>query len=280
VWKVLGVVVTFVSCGPMPEVPSPECGPATCFGCCTATGRCVGSASATCGVGGNRCSACASGTSCTSGQCVGAVSPPSPVDAGPIDAGVREVDAGSVRVDAGQARDAGVPVDAGVTCPRSTATPQNQAINGDFECAGPLPFVSSGGGGQVESIPGRTGRAARFTVATGLLNNEFASSWRFQVNQAGTWCARAFVRGTASIISMRLYLGPPGTAAGEVFTMPGPLNAWSRFPPGLTAVSITGQVGDEGFLVFLDRTQTPGATIEVDDVDVWRSADGQCADSR
>jgi hypothetical protein len=48
----------------------------------------------------------------------------------------------------------------------------------------------------------------------------------------------------------------------------------------LTAVNAMGQVGDEGFLVFLDRTQTAGATIEVDDIDVWRSADGQCRDAR
>jgi hypothetical protein len=241
-WKPLGVVVTLVACGPMSEAPSPGCRPA-------------------------------------SGQCVGAVMPPLRVDAGNFDAGVREVDAGAPRRDAGEARDASVP-DAGIACPRSAVTPQNHAVNGDFECEGSLPFVSSGGGGRVELIPGRTGRAARFTVAAGLFNNEFTSTWRFQVTQAGTWCARAFVRGEAAVISMRLYLGPPGTAAGEVFDVPGPLSAWSRLPPTLTAVNAMGQVGDEGFLVFRDRTQTPGATIEVDDVDVWRSADGQCRDAR
>jgi hypothetical protein len=278
-WKVLGAVMVLVACGPMPVEPSPECGPSTCSGCCTGSGRCVGSGSATCGVGGQRCAVCGSGASCVSGQCVNAVMPALIVDAGPVDAGVRDLDAGPTRMDAGEARDAGVP-DAGQVCPRSMVMPENQAINGDLECAGLLPFQSSGGGGRVDAIPGRTGRAVRFTVAAGLFNNEFTSTWRFQVRQAGTWCARAFVKGTASVISMRLYLGPPGTAAGEVFDLPGPVSAWSRLPPTLTAVNATGQVGDEGFVVFLDRTHTAGATIEVDDVDVWRSADGQCRDSR
>lgn len=262
-WKVLGVMMVLAACGSMPEEPSRECGPSTCSGCCT---------------GRNRCSSCATGASCLSGQCISAVMPALHVDAGSVDAGpgAREVDAG---VDAGEPRDAGMR-DAGVECPRSTVMPENHALNGDFECAGALPFRSSGGGGRVDGVPGRTGRAARFTVAAGLFNNEFTSTWRFQVTQAGTWCARAFVRGTASVISMRLYLAPPGSAAGEVFDVPGPVPAWSPLPPTLRAVNAMGQVGDEGFLVFLDRTHTPGATIEVDDVDVWRSADGQCRDSR
>lgn len=273
--KVLGVVLTMVACGPMPEEPSSECGRATCSGCCTTGGRCVAS--------------CGSGASCTGGTCMTSVMPSLHVDAGLVDAGladaglvdagVRAVDAGSLPGDAGAARDAGV-LDAGVACPRSTVMPQNHAFNGNFECGGALPFQSSGGGGRVESIVGRTGRAVRFTVAAGLFNNEFTSTWRFQVSQAGTWCASAFVKGTASVISMRLYLGPPGTAAGEVFDLPGPLAGWARLPPTLTAVNAMGQVGDEGFLVFLDRTHTAGATIEVDDVDVWRSTDGQCRESR
>lgn len=248
-WKLLAVVMTFVACEPMTEAPSPACGPSTC------------------GVS----------ASCADGQCVKAVLPARQVDAGSIDsgsvdAGVRGVDAGTLRVDAGAP-------DAGLVCPTSTLEPRNHALNGDLEC-GALPFQSSGGGGRVESISGRSGRAMRFTVAAGLFNNEFASTWRFRVTQAGTWCARAFVKGSASVISLRLYLGPPGTAAGEVFDLPGPVTAWSRLPPTLAAVNATGQVGDEGFLVFVERSHTPGATIEVDDVDVWRSADGQCRDSR
>lgn len=194
------------------------------------------------------------------------------VDAGSGDAGVREADAGTLRIDAGAP-------DAGVVCPPSTVVPQNHAINGNLEC-GALPFQSSGGGGRVELIAGRSGRAVRFTVAAGLFNNEFTSTWRFRVTEAGTWCVRAFVKGSASVISLRLYLGPPGTAAGEVFDLPGPVTGWSRLPPTIAAVNATGQVGDEGFVVFVERSHTPGATIEVDDVDVWRSADGQCRDAR
>lgn len=199
-----------------------------------------------------------------------------PVDAGPVDSGVA-LDAGR-SLDAGR-EDAGA-MDAGVSCPPSRAMPENVAFNGDFECAGAAPFTSSGGGGRVDVIAGRSGRALRFTVASGLFNNEFASTWRFRVARVGVWCARAYVKGTATAVSMRLYLGPPGTAAGEMFDQPGPLASWSRVPPTLAAVNVMGQVGDEGFLVFSDTTRTVGATIEVDDIDVWRSDDGLCREAR
>lgn len=192
-----------------------------------------------------------------------------PRDAGSADAG-RPVD-----VDAG-IPDAGArSVDAGVSCAPPSVTPSNEAVDGDFECGLPV-FQSSGGGGRVERIAGRSGQALRFTSAAGLFNHEFASTWRFRVTQPGRYCARAFVRGTAQVITLRLYLGPSGFAAGEQFELPGALPSWTRIPPSITAVSAMAQAGDEGFLVFVEKNHVPGATIELDDVDVWRSTDGTC----
>ncbi len=282
--RAMQVFVLMSACGVVE--PSAPCGPETCGGCCTVSGECVVATSTTCGRAGWQCETCGAGASCAAGRCR------APVVA-PVDAGLSRVDAGSIEADAG-ARDAGVTFDAGlpfdaghhdagvvdVSCPPSRVVPENMAFNGDFECAGSAPFASSGGGGRVDVIAGRSGRALRFTVAPGLFNNEFSSTWRFRVSRAGVWCARAYVKGTATAVSLRLYLGPPGTAAGEMFDQPGPLASWARVPPTLAAVNAMGQVGDEGFLVFSDTTRTPGATMEVDDVDVWRSDDGLCREAR
>lgn len=287
-WRILLLAMAVAACG-VPE-GGEVCGPSTCDGCCTATGHCVSATAAACGVRGAACVTCPPSMTCRGGACAAAVTmqaPPdagAPRDAGAFDAGV-PTDAGLV-LDAGapdagpSTLDAGAPDAGGPRCAPSRAMPPNQALDGDFECGGALPFTSSGGGGQVTRVPGRSGSGLRFTVAAGLFNNEFSSTWRFQVVRAGTFCARAFVRGTATAVSMRLYLGPPGTAAGEMFDMPGPWATWSRLPPTLAAVSVPGQAGDEGFLVFSDTTRTPGATIEVDDVDVWRSDDGSCRETR
>lgn len=279
-WILLALLMTG-GCGAVESTVA--CGPETCGGCCTASGECVSATASTCGRAGAQCVSCAAGASCAAGQCRAAVV--TPVDAGlpRVDAGAGFIDSGVV-IDAGSVVDAGPhdagAVDAGVVCAPSRRLPENVAFNGDFECAGPAPFTSSGGGGRVDVIAGRSGRALRFTVAPGLFNNEFSSTWRFRVSRAGVWCARAYVKGTATAVSLRLYLGPPGTAAGEMFDQPGPLASWARVPPTLAAVNAMGQVGDEGFLVFSDTTRTPGATIEVDDVDVWRSDDGLCREAR
>ncbi|MBL8952675.1 MAG: hypothetical protein JNK82_17985, partial [Myxococcaceae bacterium] len=59
-------VVTGVSC----SSPSAPCGPATCNGCCDATGLCQFDQPQACGIGGNACTACATGNTCQAGLCV------------------------------------------------------------------------------------------------------------------------------------------------------------------------------------------------------------------
>jgi hypothetical protein len=165
--------------------------------------------------------------------------------------------------------------DGGMSCSEPIRTPANLFPNGDFECGSTPPFQSSGGSGRVAFVQGRAGRALRFTVAPGLNNNEFATS-PFRLEQAGTYCARAYVRGSATAIVLRLYVGPPGAALGEMFVVPGPKANWSKLPPTLNAVQVLARAGDEGLLVFADPNHGAGATIEVDDVDVWLSQDGLC----
>jgi hypothetical protein len=263
----VAAVALMVACGGAPE----DGGPCTFAGC--GTGAVTACAPGACGGGGARPDQDA-GRAVDAGLDGGWPIPPPD---GGVDAGEQVTGSDAGRVDGG-APDAGVDggVDAGPSCGAPPRSPPNLAADGDFECGATPAFQSTGGGGRVDFVPGRSGRALRLTVAPGLFNNEFASTWRLQVRRAGVYCARAFVRGSTSAVSLRFYLGPPGSAAGQMFDMPGPWASWSRLPPTLTAVQVNGQVGDEGLLVFSDTTHTTGATIEVDDVDVWRSDDGSC----
>lgn len=262
-WPGAVAVVLVAACGGAPEADGGPCTFATCgTGAVTA------------------CAPGCAGGEARQGQDAGRVvdagvdaSWPAPASDGGVDAGELAATSDAGRADGG-APDAGM--DAGPPCGAPPRSPPNLASDGDFECGAAPAFQSTGGGGRVDFAPGRSGRALRFTVAPGLFNNEFASTWRLQVRRAGVYCARAFVRGSTSAVSLRFYLGPPGSAAGQMFDMPGPWASWSRLPPTLAAVQVSGQVGDEGLLVFSDTSHTAGATIEVDDVDVWRSDDGSC----
>lgn len=280
-FRVVVISLAIVGCG---AVESP-CGPDTCAGCCSASGVCLEQPGVTaCGTGGNVCRSCGVDQRCQAGTCRSSVLV---VDAGP-DAGVHEtrdagIDAGvSIRpdagVDAGAPEDGGTSIDAGVVCPRSTLTPPNLIPNAEFECLGGPLFTAGSGTGLVEPGVGRGGSGLRFTVGPGLFGNQFSSAWRVRLDRRGMYCLRAFVRGTATVISTRLYVGAQGTATGQMFDQPGPLPSWQRIPPTLPALSFEAQRDDEVFLTFVDPTQTAGATIEVDDLDLFLSEDGTCRD--
>lgn len=65
------VMVLLVAAGCVdPGVVDALCGPSTCTGCCTSSGRCEpGDQAAACGAGGERCLACSAPTACTEGLC-------------------------------------------------------------------------------------------------------------------------------------------------------------------------------------------------------------------
>ena len=45
-------------------------------------------------------------------------------------------------------------------------------------------------------------------------------------------------------------------------------------------LDVTVKAGDELSVGIEDKTNTPGTVIELDDVDLWVSADGRCQESR
>lgn len=167
----------------------------------------------------------------------------------------------------------------GGACSVPVKSPPNLARNGLFECGDPtLEFQSDGAAGKVESTTGRTGKGLKFTVAAGLFNNQFSSKWKLTVSTAATYCATAYVKSPAPVITMRLYAANV-TNFWKEFDLPGPAADWSRIPPTIV-VNQNAQPGDEVFLMFLDESSTAGRVIEVDDLDVWVSADGRCQEAR
>lgn len=271
----VGAVLVTMACG----VPQYEaCGPENCAGCCTATGVCIEvPAASTCGKNGAQCGVCQVDQQCTSGSCRSLTV----ADAG-VDAGVLLVDAGQlVSIDAGS--DAGIDagttvvIDAGVSCPGSNLRPANLVVNGDFECTGGPAFKALGQG-QVSATLGRTGQGQRLTVGAGLYGNEFSTTWHHRIERTGTYCVRAFVRGSASTITLRIYAGAGGAAIGHMFMQPGPLTSWQRLPPTLPALSFMANADDDVFFSLSDPSGTVGSTIEVDDLDLFRSEDGTCRD--
>lgn len=177
--------------------------------------------------------------------------------------------------------------DAGATCSVPVKSPPNLARNGLFECGDPtLEFQSDGVAGKVESTAGRTGKGLRFTVGPSVTdagvpsfyNNQFSSKWKLAVSTAATYCATAYVKSPAPVITMRLYAANV-TNQWKEFDLPGPAADWSRIPPTIV-VNQNAQPGDEVFLMFVDEGSTAGRVIEVDDLDVWVSADGRCQEAR
>lgn len=62
-------LLALASCGVAVQAGT-ACGPASCSGCCNASGQCVtGVEPAACGLQGQQCERCAAGLSCNSGQC-------------------------------------------------------------------------------------------------------------------------------------------------------------------------------------------------------------------
>jgi hypothetical protein len=165
------------------------------------------------------------------------------------------------------------------TCTVAMKSPPNLARNGSFDCGdGTMEFQSDGAGGKVESTAGRTGKGLKFTVGTGLFNNQFSSKWKLPVSTAATYCATAYVKSPAPTITMRLYAANVSNIWQE-FDLPGPAADWSRLPPTIV-VNRTARPGDDVFLMFVDEGSTPGRVIEVDDIDVWVSSNERCQEVR
>ena len=171
--------------------------------------------------------------------------------------------------------------DAGpAVCQTLTKSPPNLARNAEFECGDPtLEFQGVGTAATVVATTGRSGKGLKLTTAPGLYNDRFSSMWKVIAPAAGKYCLKAWVKGTAPTISARLSAAGNGFVGGNDFNLPGPVAAWTKLPPNVK-LDADAKAGDEVTVVFFDKTATAGSVIEIDDLDLWVTTEGQCNDAR
>jgi hypothetical protein len=170
--------------------------------------------------------------------------------------------------------------DAGAVCRNAAKTPPNLAPNAEFECPGPT-FTPVGASGRVERGTGRSGAGLRLTTAAGLSNNSFASEWKLVAPANATYCLTAWLKSTSTATVLRLQRNQPPSGQGlnQDFTSPGPLAAWTKAPPNVK-LDLAVTAGEEVTVSVLDRTETAGTVIDLDDLDLWVSGDGRCSEAR
>jgi hypothetical protein len=144
-----------------------------------------------------------------------------------------------------------------------------------------LEFEAVGTAAQVSRARGRTGAGLRLMTAAGLYNNQFASTWKIMAPAAATYCLSAWIKSSAQTTVVRLtrFEASSGSGLNTEFAMPGPVSAWSKVPPNVK-LDLRAQANDEITVGVFDKTETAGTVIELDDVDVWVSADGRCEEPR
>jgi hypothetical protein len=171
-------------------------------------------------------------------------------------------------------------VDAGCAVP--VLTPPNLARNGLFECGdAKAEFSSLNTSATVEVTPGRSGNGLKLTTSAGLYGNNFGSAWKVTATAPATYCLVTWLKSTSAATTVRLLKYNPSSGNGQNldFTMPGPLTSWTKVPPNVKHFAQL-TAGDELSVVISDKNAGAGTVIEVDDLDLWVSADGRCEESR
>ena len=150
----------------------------------------------------------------------------------------------------------------------------NVAPNPGFECGSPPDGWNAPLLGTLEVTAGRTGNAAKVTAKTAtqgvvtLVSAEPVAASPLN----GTWCASAWLRGTAenAVIVLRRDKGG-GSLLDESFFQP--LTAeWTK-------ISNSAQLdGTDAKLYVAAGVRAPqkDQVVEVDDVQVWKSTSGRC----
>jgi hypothetical protein len=160
-----------------------------------------------------------------------------------------------------------------VSCRETGKTPENLLMNPGFECgATPTEWAASYG---TASFPaeGRSGRAAKVVAdaAGGRLGYVLDV---VTASRPATYCARAWVKGTAPYMRLSLVAPSPTETSNDQLT-----SSWKQVPYARAKL----QSGEK--LQLLLEVQTargdglnakPDDVLYVDDVDVWESASGRC----
>lgn len=166
------------------------------------------------------------------------------------------------------------PPDAG-GCQEAALSPPNLVSNAGFECGGAAPAEWQQQYGTLELVADAHGgaRAAKVT-ATGTLGQFAYATPVFTATKGGTWCARAWMKGTVASAKLSVMVDTGG--GGTDYTQNAPLSAsWLRVPTG-NNLQVPATAGAKVYLRFVMNTPKAGDTLVVDDVDLWESGDGLC----
>jgi hypothetical protein len=213
--------------------------------------------------------ACAPCTDCPDGGADAGEAP----DAGVPDAG-EAVDAGQ---DGGFDEDAGTDAGVDAGCTWDAGSPANVLHNPGFECGEPPEGWGPGPDSDVVADPdARNGLQAARVTATGTANPTlYPATPPIKANvSANTWCASAWLKGTS-----------PGTARLSIqrYAYGGGVNE-NQFAAPLTTdwvrlhTSASTTVFDAEVTVKVSATVSEGTALLVDDIALWVSPDGSCAE--
>lgn len=160
-------------------------------------------------------------------------------------------------------------------CPEPSLTPPNLVKNAGFECGGAAPAEWQAQYGALDFVADAHGGArAAGVTATGTLGQFAYATPVFTAPKGGTWCARAWMKGTVASAQVSVMVDTGG--GGTDWTQNAPITAsWLRLPTG-TNLQVPASLNAKVYLRFVMNNPKAGDTLLVDDVDLWESSDGLC----
>ena len=188
------------------------------------------------------------------------------LDGGQVDAGKRDagfVDSGTPKLDAGPIIDPG-------NCLRTP--PWNKVVNAGFECAANTAWnVSNGIGTVVDG--GHSGGKAMHAVTNAQGEARVGQDTVVADTDGKTYCAQVWAYGSSPIVRLEVRATPSG--AGTASSSPLASESWIKVPPG-GPLRVTSPRGESLSLLVLTQLADAGATLVVDDFELWLSPSGLC----
>ncbi len=173
--------------------------------------------------------------------------------------------------------------DGGDGCDGPALSPPELVHNPGFECGGAAPGEWGAIYGTLDFPSGTAHSGMRHARITAGADGKARFAYNPDVAaDAGTvtFCAHAWMRGTAPYMRLRLITDFGGNIVNNDFSAPLTPD-WSRVPPSIN-LDAPNMNAKRVLLLFETQSNRPsdnsvaGQTLEIDDVDVWQSTSGQC----
>ncbi|MFZ5468578.1 MAG: hypothetical protein ACOZIN_03995 [Myxococcota bacterium] len=160
------------------------------------------------------------------------------------------------------------------------ASPPNLLDNPGFECGAPSGWFAQNGTLTAETAIVHGGaQAAKLTASAGSAASLWHEADAVQNPANRTYCARAWMRGTAANGRITVRKVATGGGVDENFSSPLSNTSWTLVPPASYGpLKVVGS-GEERFLLRIwIPSPNAGEVLWVDDVELWHSANGTCSE--